>query len=203
MARTVIAVYDSVYTAKKAIWELIDLGFPRERIDLFAEHNMDSLAKSESTRSEMVMDELRAGAALGAGIGGALGLAGGLLFLLQALPLPFLSWMASIPLEASTILLAAVVAGAILGSLFSGLIGLGIPEEEIVQYARNVRKEGVTVMVVADWDAVDGTLEVLSRYNPLDLKQKTIEWQKAGAREKKLAERALHVKVSEQDRGAK
>lgn len=203
MARTVIAVYDSVYTAKKAIWELIDLGYPRERIDLFAEHNMDNLAKADSTRSEMVMDELRAGAALGAGIGGALGLAGAVLFLLQVLSLPFLSWIDSIPLEAGAILLAAVVVGAILGSLFSGLIGLGIPEEEIVQYARNVRKEGVTVMVVADWDAVDGTLEVLGRHNPLDLRQKSIEWQKAGVREKKLAERALHVKVSEQDRGAK
>jgi uncharacterized membrane protein len=150
------------------------------------------------------MDELRAGGTVGAGIGGSLGITGGLLAGFGAIHFPLL---ASISTGAFTTLsevavLAAigVAAGAIAGSLLGGLVGLGIPENEVLQYAKTVRKSKVMVMVVADWDAVDGTIAVLERYNPLNIQQKVIEWQKAGEREKKLAERALHVKITEQDR---
>ncbi len=207
MARTVIAVFESVYIAKKAIWELVDSGYPRERIDLLAEQIPgldDQPGKPEPAYSEIVMNEFRAGVSIGGGIGGSLGIIAGLLVVLGAIHLPLLAAISTgsmTPLiETAAITGVGLVIGAFTGSLFSGLLGLGIPEEELQQYAKTVRQHKVTVMVVADWDAVDGTLEVLEHYNPLELKQKTIEWQKAGERERKLAERALHVKVSEQDR---
>jgi hypothetical protein len=208
MARTVIAVFESVYIAKKAIWELLDLGFPRERIDMVEDRykeNLNELAKPEKVRSEVVVDELRAGANIGAGIGGSLGITGGLLVSLGVLHLPpfmmaFTNGPQSIVIGVLVIAGLCAVAGGLAGSLISGLVGLGIPEDEICQYAKTVRKDNVTVMIVADWDAVDGTLEVLGHHNPLEIKQKSIEWQKAGLREKKLAERALHIKATEQDR---
>lgn len=208
MARTVIAVFESVYSAKKAIWELVDLGFPRERIDLFAEHSpvdFNELAKPEKIHSEVVIDEMRAGANIGAGIGGAIGTTFGLLMSLGALHIPrFMASLASGPVAVVILLLAlaglSIAAGALAGSLMSGLVGLGIPEEEIFRYAKNVREGNVTVMIIADWDAVDGTLEILGHHNPLELKQKSMEWQKSGLQEKRVAERARHIKVPGQDR---
>ncbi len=205
MARTVIAVYESVYTAKQAIWELMDLGYPRDRIDITTGRLMDStndLAKPEVARSEMVVDELRAGVGIGAGIGGSLGMVGGLLASVGELriSLPVAAGPLHVLAVLSAMIVVAMVTGGIAGSLLSGLIGLGIPEEEVRGYAKNVRKDSVTVIVVADWDAIDGTIEVLGHYNPLELRQKTIEWQKAGPLERKLAERALHIKATEQDK---
>ncbi len=206
MARTVVAVYESVYVAKKAIGEMLEAGFPRDRIDLFIDHSLDDLNNSSkpiAARSEMVIDELRAGASVGTGIGSSIGIAGSLMFIRGVLHLP---WLTSFGQPVDTMVVALVLiglcamAGAITGFLLGGLLGLGITEEEICQYARNIRKNGVTVMVVADWDAVDGTLEILGRFNPLEIRQKSIEWHKAGQREKKLAERALKVKVPEQNR---
>ncbi len=205
MARTVIAIYESVYTAKQAIWELMDLGYPRDRIDIITGRLMDNandLAKPEAARSEMVVDELRAGAGIGAGIGGSLGIVGGLLASVGqfhiSLPIAAGPWNALAVVSAMVAI--AMTAGGIAGSLLGGLVGLGIPEEEVRSYAKNARKDSVTVMVVADWDAIDGTIEVLGHYNPLEIRQKTIEFQKAGPRERKLAERALHIKATEQDR---
>lgn len=207
MARTVIAVFESVYAAKKAVWELTYLGYPRERIDLFADRTAEdasALAKPETIRAESVTDELRTGANIGFGIGGSLGIVGGLLVSLGTLHIPFFTANLGEPLTLGGVFLATIVtgilAGGLLGSLMGGLLGLGIPEEEIEQYAKHVRKENITVMVVADWDAVDGTIEILGRHNPLEIKQKAIEWQKVSSREKKLAERALHVKATEEHR---
>ncbi len=214
MSRTVIAIFESVYMAKKAHRELLDLGFPRERIDISSEGVQDSPVKPEPVISEAVMDELRAGISIGAGIGASIGIAGGLLVSLGVMHLPLLTAVTAgfqaAGLQAAGSLRAladfcslsgaGALAGMIAGMIFAGLIGLDIPELEIQRYAKTVRRDPVTMMVVADWDAVDGTIEVLEHHNPLEIRQRAIEWQKAGEREKKLAERALHVKVTGQDR---
>jgi hypothetical protein len=238
MARTIIAVFESVYSAKKAVWELTDLGFPRKLIDIVAERSpgsMNGLTKSEKARSEIEVDDLRAGANIGAGIGGSLGMTVGILYGIGAMSFPpFLTdlgagiskllnstggFMASIsalhipaslaaftsgPQAVAAFMLAAAflctTAGGVAGSLISALVGLGLSEEEIRQYAKNVHEGIVTVMIVADGEAVDGTLKVLGQHNPLEIKQNSIEWHKVGPREKKLAERALRVKATEQNR---
>jgi hypothetical protein len=204
MARTVIAVFDSIYLAKNAIRGLLDLGLPREQVDLVTERFPELIgnaAKPEKGRTEIVVDELRAGAMVGAGIGLSLGMTGEMLNGLGALHLPSsLARFANAPLIFTVWWLVAILLPAITGLLVSGLIGLGIPEEELRQYAKDVQGRNVTVMIVAEWEAVDRAIEVLDRYNPLEIRQKPIEWEKAGLREKRLAERALHVKVIEQDR---
>ncbi len=238
MARTIIAVFESVYSAKEAVWELVDLGFPRKLVEMVAENSegiSNGLARPEKPRSEMVLDDIHAGGIIGAGIGGSLGIFGALLIGRGAMQIaPSLmavgSWvdglmglangkMASIagpqitptlaaitrgplaaPLMAAVFILAVTLFFAFAGSMAGGLVGLGIPEDEIRQYAKNVNVSTVTVMIVADGDAIDGSLKVLSRHAPLEIRQKTIEWQKAGPQEKKLAERALRVKVTEQNR---
>jgi hypothetical protein len=208
MARTVVAVFESVYSAKQAVWELVDVGFPRERIDLFpwrVPENLIGLAKPEKVRSEVEVNELRAGVNIGAAIGGSLGITGALLINLGTLTIPpFLSSRINGFYAAVVIMLGVIlfcmIAGSLAGSLITGLVGLGIPEEEIRQYAKNVHKGGVTVMIVADWDAVDGTLEILGHHNPLEIKQKSIEWRKADPRDKRLSEHTRRAKVTEHNR---
>lgn len=192
MARTVVAVFESVYIAKKAIWELQDQGYPRDRIDMVMDSNR-SLEKVKNNRSEILTDEVGAGANIGLSIGGAMGLMSGLLYNLGALPLhiPLLNSALGTGAMAVTSTLGAaiflgVIAGGMAGAVLGGMLGLGIPEEEARQYAKNVRRSSVSVMVLADWDAVDGAIEVLTRHNPLEIDEKVIEWEKTGRRSKKL-----------------
>jgi hypothetical protein len=200
----VVAEFESIYTAKKAVLELLKSGFSRERIDLSTDRiyaNPRDQEKPDRVHSEVVLDELQAGSGIGAGIGASLGLVGGLLVTLGELTLPFLASVTNITMsvvpEIVILAGAGLVAGGILGGMLSGLVGLGIPENEVRQYAKTVRRSYVTLMVIADWDAVDGTIAVLENHNPLDIHQKAIEWKKMEGNEKKLVERGLHVKISE------
>jgi len=203
MARTVFAVFESVYSAERAVRELLALGFPRERIDLFADSEQDNLngmAMPEEVRTEIAIDRFQAGAAIGAGIGGSLSITSGLLVWVGALHLPLFRSPFTGEIQVAALFLFLVGISALTGGLVSRLVGLGIPEEEIRWYAKNVHKGNVTLMIVADWDAVDGTLEVLGHHNPLEIKQRSIALQRAESNDKRVAKNARKTKITKQDR---
>lgn len=203
MARTVIAVYESVYIAEKAVWELHDLGYPRDRIEMVVDSvrsRVTTSKKAEKVRSEVVENEIGAGLGIGAGIGASMGIAAALLFGLGTLHIPSIA-LAAGQFSMAAAALGAVLVGAVAGSgggaLLGGLLGLGIPEEEAQKYARSVRQDSVTVMVLADWDAIDGAIEVLTKHNPLELKEKTIEWQMHGRKGWKPVLQPVHIEAQE------
>ncbi len=193
MGRTVVAVFESAYVAKKAYSELLHLGCAKNYISLYPYDVQGETLKpdrAESVHSETVVNELQAGSAIGAGVGGSIGIAGGLLVALGRLtiPLPPIAY-GSNPLffEIAALIGIGLVAGAILGCLLSGLVGLGIPESEIEQYAKTVQRSNVTLLVVADKDSVDDMMAVLEAFRPLDIQQKPIGWKQMRRKEEKHA----------------
>ena len=185
MARSIVAYYESIYSAEKAVNELTGRGFDREMIDVLMpargeDQNKAVMAKLPDTlRSEVPIKNWSAGMQAGVGVGSALGIAGGLLFNIGALHIPGLETLVPTTLAgAVTSFLGGIATmlttGGILGGLMGALIGLRIPEEEVRQYAKTVRKGKVLVTLLADWDMVDHAIEIMNHHRPLQVKEESI-----------------------------
>jgi hypothetical protein len=207
MARTIVAVFDCYYSAKKAIHDLGENGFPRDLVDVFsrppaglpveksstreavargagAEEQLAAWAKRERIKSEIWDSEEKVGASIGAGIGGAMGITGAFMYAAGAFQLPALThYLAATTgsytglATAAVIAAASLVAGSLAGIMLGGSIGLNITEEEAIQYAKNVRQGDVLVTVLADYDSVDPVIEILHKHNPLEVQEKPMTWQ--------------------------
>jgi hypothetical protein len=190
MARTVVAIYDDLQAANRAVRELVDSGIPRDNISVIAHNRGEGdqnviRDRDVTAKSDTVADETGAGAGVGAGIGAAIGGIGGLLVGLGALTIPGIGpVIAAGPLAValSTLTGAGVgaVAGGVTGGLLGALIGLGIPEEEAGYYAEGVRRGGVLVTVQADDVNTDRVMDVLNRYNPMDINERAAQWRSEG-----------------------
>lgn len=77
-----------------------------------------------------------------------------------------------LPLIAS--LLTEISAFAVLGGLVGAMLGPGIPEDEVRQYARNIRQGKVLVAILANREMVDQVIEILNRHRPLEVKEERI-----------------------------
>lgn len=185
MARTIVAIYDDFQSSNEAVKELVDHGFPRDNISLVTRNAGAESGEISVSETDTVADETGAGAGVGAGIGAALGGIGGLLVGLGALTIPGIGpVIAAGPLAValSTLTGAGVgaVAGGVTGGLLGALIGLGIPEEEAEYYAEGVRRGGVLLTVQADEQNTDQIIDILNRYNPIDINERATSWRKQG-----------------------
>jgi hypothetical protein len=195
MARTIYAVFESVFSAQKALMELDSHGLDKDRYDVFSRPPRNpagrASAAEETLVSQPVKPEIREdgqslGIKVGSGIASALAVGGALLVALGGVSLPALEpllragALAGLGLFAAATGLAAA-AGALVGGAAGGLIGLGIPEAELNQYARSVRKEPVVVAVLADWDSIDPIMEILRRNNPMELEERPYSRLHSGA----------------------
>lgn len=206
MARTVIAVYDSIYSAAKAKRELEDSGISNEGIDVFArpiESARDDFSKAVQIRRfrpEVHLDGGGAGAQVGMGIGGAIGAAGALLIWLGTISMPasVLAFGPSSTLVAAlAVVVLSLIGGGILGGLAGSMIGLAIPESELLQYAKIVHERDVLLSVQADWEALDPVIDVLSKFNPLAVEEKTYRWSKPETKGKKPAYNPMNMNPRE------
>lgn len=191
MARTVLAVFESVFTAKLAVYDLIESGLSGEVIDILPRPQgaLEAITTAPKKRHAVMMeveqDGLGLGMRIGGSIGGALGFTGGMLSAAGALPLTLPNQLNITPLGMDGItilagLLAGIVFGLITGGFFGSLAGLNIPEEEMRQYARTARQEPVMITVLADGEAVDPVIDILTRHNPLELTEKTFSLPQPG-----------------------
>jgi len=185
MTRTIVAIYDDYRFSSEAVKELVDRGFPRDNISLVTRNAGGAAGGVSVSETDTVADETGAGAGVGAGIGAALGGIGGLLVGLGALTIPGIGpVLAAGPLAValSTLTGAGVgaVAGGVTGGLLGALIGLGIPEEEAEYYAEGVRRGGVLLTVQADEQNTDEIIDILNRYNPIDIHERATSWRKQG-----------------------
>lgn len=187
MARNVVAIYDNFQMANDAVRELVDRGYARENISIIAnnsrgEYQVDA---AMNRTGENVADETGAGAGVGASIGAAIGGIGGLLVGLGALVIPGIGPVIAagpLAIALSTLTGAGVgaVAGGVTGGLLGALIGMGIPEEEAQYYAEGVRRGGALVSVQVNDSDADQVVNVLNRFQPVDINARAKEWRSQG-----------------------
>ena len=210
MARSLVAYYESVYSAQKAVNELTGNGFSKDMISLLVpnliegKEDLRTADHTDLVDSEVTLGRWSVGVYAGMGIGAALGIAGMLLLASGTVQLPGIGELSFYqPVSLVTTLLAEVGAlattGGLLGGLIGSVVGLGIPEEEVRQYAKNIRQGKVLVSILADRDLVDQAIEILNHHRPLQVKEERISHERIEQIGNRQAKQPLYVKPSEQE----
>jgi hypothetical protein len=170
--RTVIALYDDFNTARDVVQELTDAGFSRDRISLIANDTSGEYSRYlGEMRPATTIEEPQSGASAGAGIG--------------ALTIPGIGpVLAAGPLAAALSALAGAGIGAVAGGVAGGLIGalvdMGVPEEHAGYYAEGVRRGGTLVTLQAEDTMSDRAVEIMNRFNPVDVQERVSSWKQQG-----------------------
>jgi stress response protein YsnF len=167
MATTVIGLYDRFQDAQDAASALVSAGFRRENISVVA-------ADTEGKFKKYVGEDVKEGAATGAGIGAVIGGLGGLLVGVGALAIPGIGpVLAAGPIAAA---LAGAGVGAATGGLIGALVDAGIPEEEANLYAEGVRRGGTMVTVTTREEHADEAVQIMNRFHPVDIDERARMW---------------------------
>jgi uncharacterized protein (TIGR02271 family) len=173
MDKVVVGLYDRLEDAHRAVDTLVNEGFRRDDISLVASDEAGEYRRYVKTEGGSEED-VAGGAAAGAGIGAVIGGLGGLLVGLGALAIPGIG-----PVLAAGPLVSAL-AGAGIGAAAGGLIGaladLGIPEEQAERYAEGVRRGGTLVVVSTNPEHANRAVEIMTRFNPVDINQRYETW---------------------------
>jgi hypothetical protein len=102
----------------------------------------------------------------------------GLVIGLGALTIPGLGPVIAAGPLASALIGAGL--GAVAGGVLGALVGWGIPEEHAEYYAEGVRRGGTLVAVKADESQVNDVSDIMRRYGPVDLEERSSEWRDTG-----------------------
>ncbi len=173
MDRTVVALFDDVSTAQRALEDLLNNGFERSDISL-VRTNQDTGAAAGSTTT----DTVASGAATGAGVGAALGGIAGLVIGLGVLAIPGIGPVIAAGPLATT--LAGAGIGAATGGIIGALTDVGIPETEAGYYMEGIRRGGTLLTVHARDNQVNQATHILNQYSPVDINQRASEWRTSG-----------------------
>lgn len=182
MTKTIIAVYNSVNSAKEAIQNLINNGIERENISLVTYDENGQYAQLlegnqiTNLKADAVNEDVSAGE--GAAFGALAGLAVGL----GALAIPGIGPVIAAGPLAATLTGATVgaAAGAATGGIVAGLVDMGVPEEDAHIYAESVRRGGATVIVKAPNELVGDTSTIMSSCGPIDVDRSAQNWRQSG-----------------------
>ena len=177
MTSTILATFDTVDEAHRAIQDLTDSGFKRSDIGL-ALHDKYNAYDNIATDEDVSGGE---GASFGATIGGVLGAVVGL----GAIVIPGIGpIVAAGPLAAALGALTGAAVGATTGTVTGGitasLLDLGVPEEEAHYYAESIRRGAALVSVTAHESDRERAASILRRHNPIDVDQRVAQWKARG-----------------------
>jgi hypothetical protein len=185
-AKTIVALYDDIDTARYVIQELVDSGFTNDQISLVANDAGEEYSRYfDDDASRNFDEEVDSGAGVGAGIGAIIGGLGGLVVGLGALAIPGIGpVVAAGPLATAVSALAGAgigaVAGGVTGGLLGALVDMGVPEEQAGYYTEGVRRGGTLLVLQADEMMHDRAVEIMNRYNPVDIRDRANYWQEQG-----------------------
>lgn len=155
MATLVTAVFPEASQANAAVDALQRAGFASSDISfLTSDSKRDSFAVKTGSK-------VGEGAAIGAGVGGALAALAVGLTAVGVVASGGIGLVAAGPIVAA---LTGAGAGGALGGLAGGLIGLGIPEHEAKYYEGEVGKGGILVGVKAEGDRRTVAKEIFEQY---------------------------------------
>lgn len=162
MTRTITRSYETYEDAAAVVERLEDAGFSSENISLVG-RNDDT---DESNAEE------------GAGIGGVVGGAAGLLAGIGLVAIPGIGPVVAAGWLASTAAGAAV--GAVAGGLIGALTSAGVKEEDAHVYAETVRRGGSVVSVrVADSRAAEAEA-IMDGARPIDMAIRRADYEREG-----------------------
>jgi len=184
--KTIVGLYDDLNTANQVVQALVNYGIDRDEISLIAGDRKGDYASSESqtgdrnswdnTRTTDTAHTTDTGSATagGAVTGAVVGGVGGVLLSLSALAIPGIG-----PVIAAGPLVAGLVgagAGAAVGGLVGALTEAGVPEEEASYYVEGVHRGGTLVSVKTDDAETDQVVDIMNRYNPINVKEQASSW---------------------------
>lgn len=182
--KTVVGLYEDIQDAQSAINDLVRAGFDRADISLVSTNRWadETAVTGESVYADdgtvIETDQLGSDVAAGVVTGGAVGGLAGVLLGLGALAIPGLGpIIAAGPLVAG---LTGAGVGAAVGGLVGALVNWGVPQTEAEVYAESVRRGGILVGLKTDEANNDRAVEIMSRYNPIDVERQTEQWRAGG-----------------------
>lgn len=148
-----VATYNSFEAAQEAVRLLDESKFPSQQISLVANSVHQDL---EETLTLQYGDEAETDAALGAGIGGLLGL-------FTTAPLMLIPGFGLMLIGGPIV---AGMTGAVVGGLLGSLMGWGVHEDHVAQYEQQVREGKFLVVANGDPFEVDFAKQVLADTGP-------------------------------------
>jgi len=172
--RTITGLFDDYDDASNAVSRLEAIGIPHSDISIVASNSTDWYDGGDSRTTE--------DAATGAGIGAALGGAGGLLTGLGLMAIPGVGPVVAAGWLAATA--AGVVGGAVVGGAAGGIVGAltdsGVSERDAHVYAEGVRRGGALVTAKVENHLVAGAQEILGETNSVDLAERRRQYEAGG-----------------------
>lgn len=187
-AATVVALFETLPDAERALDALISEGYDRAHISMVSSNvagEYDSYL--EQSRHDDVVDADRTGtgdmdagegAAVAGGIGAAIGGVGGVLMGLGLLAIPGVG-----PALAAGPLVSGLVGagiGAAAGGITGALVNAGVPEERAGEYAEGVRRGGTLLVVETTQPAVARAEEIMLAHGSIDIEERVKTWRDAG-----------------------
>jgi uncharacterized membrane protein len=167
--KTLSRVYDTYGQASQVVTELEAAGVPRAEVSLLANKHV-SAAHDEVAEVS--------GARTGAGVGAALGGAGGLLAGLGLMAIPGVGPVVALGWFASTLVGAA--AGAATGGIIGALVDIGVPKEHAEVYSEAIRRGGTLVTVRVEDTGVARAEAILNRHAPVDPTARIADYRRQG-----------------------
>lgn len=179
MTQNVVALYDDLATAQKAVTGLVDAGFTRDHISLVANDAAGDFQKyTDGTATTL---DPNAGEHAGPVGGSLFGALVGAVVGLGAILIPGIGpVIAAGPLIGAAGAIAGAVIGGTTGGITGGLLGLGVPQEHASTYAEGIRRGGTLVTVTADDDKVSSAQHIVESYNPVDVEHRAATWRQNG-----------------------
>jgi hypothetical protein len=175
MSSTILATFDTLDAAHRAIQDLTDAGFKRSDIGLAVyDPNKEYLT---------VIDEVDGaeGAAFGATVGSIFGAVVGL----ASIIIPGIG-----PIVAAGPLAAALgaatgagigaISGGVTGGITGALVHLGVADEDVDYYAESLRRGAALVSVTVHEPDAERAIHILQSHHPIDIDRRIAQWRMRG-----------------------
>lgn len=173
MAKTIVGSFDNFDEAQRVARDLLDEGLDGGDINVVASNLRGDFAQDGRADHPDANTTTR-GAVTGGLLGGAAGLALGLM----GLSVPGIGHvLAAGPLAAT---LAGAGAGVLAGGLIGGLTDLGVSRTDAEYYAESVRRGGALVTVRADEACTAIVVDIMREHGAVDIDRRAEQWRDDG-----------------------
>lgn len=178
MTATITRTYDSFTDARSVVTELKAIGMREDDISVIAHDRHDEPDDVNAKAPAQEDHSVSSGAGIGGVVGGAAGmLAGlGLMAIPGVGPLVAAGWLASTAAGVAT----GAVAGAATGGIVSALTDNGLERRDAETYAEAVRRGAILVSVRTEETIEPRVRAIMDRHNPSDLTARRAWWESNG-----------------------